>query len=39
METLQKVLGHESIQTTIDLYGHLDLSDVAADLAGMVADA
>jgi integrase len=38
METLQKVLGHESIQTTIDLYGHLDLSDVAADLAGMVAD-
>jgi hypothetical protein len=25
--------GHASIATTVDLYGHLDLSDVARDLA------
>lgn len=33
METLSKAMGHQSVQTTIDLYGHLDVSDVAADLA------
>jgi integrase/recombinase XerD len=32
LETLQLILGHESIQTTADLYGHLDMRDVAADL-------
>lgn len=32
LETLQIVLGHESIQTTSDLYGHLDMRDVAVDL-------
>jgi integrase len=32
LETLQLVLGHESIQTTSDLYGHLDMRDVAYDL-------
>jgi hypothetical protein len=26
------ILGHESIQTTADLYGHLDMRDVALDL-------
>lgn len=30
--TLSKALGHSSIATTVDLYGHLDLRDVAADL-------
>jgi hypothetical protein len=33
METLSKAMGHASIATTVDLYGHLDLSDVARDLA------
>lgn len=33
METLSKAMGHRSVQTTIDLYGHLDVTDVAADLA------
>jgi integrase/recombinase XerD len=33
METLSRVMGHTSIATTVDLYGHLDLSDVARDLA------
>jgi integrase len=33
METLSKEMGHASIATTVDLYGHLDLSDVARDLA------
>jgi hypothetical protein len=28
---LQLILGHESIQTTCDLYAHLDLRDVALD--------
>jgi hypothetical protein len=28
---LQLVLGHESIRTTSDLYGHLDMRDVALD--------
>jgi hypothetical protein len=32
LETLQLILGHESIQTTSDLYGHLDMRDVAVDL-------
>jgi len=32
LETLSLVLGHESIQTTFDLYGHLDNRDVAADM-------
>jgi hypothetical protein len=26
-------MGHASIATTVDQYGHLDLSDVARDLA------
>ena len=26
-------MGHASMATTIDLYGHLDLEDVARDLA------
>jgi hypothetical protein len=26
-------MGHASIATTVDLYGHLDLADVARDLA------
>jgi integrase len=33
METLSKAMGHASIAVTVDLYGHLDLSDVARDLA------
>jgi sensor domain CHASE-containing protein len=33
MLTLSKAIGHASIATTVDLYGHLDLSDVARDLA------
>ena len=33
METLSKAMGHASIATTVDLYGHLDLSDVARDVA------
>lgn len=32
LETLSIVLGHASIRTTFDLYGHLDMTDVAADL-------
>jgi integrase len=32
LETLQLILGHESIQTTSDLYGHLDMRDVALDM-------
>lgn len=31
--TLSKAMGHASIATTVDLYGHLDLADVARDLA------
>jgi integrase len=31
--TLSQVMGHESIRTTIDLYGHLDTRDAEADLA------
>jgi integrase len=31
--TLSKAMGHASIATTADLYGHLDLADVARDLA------
>jgi hypothetical protein len=33
MDTLSRAMGHASIATTVDLYGHLDLSDVARDLA------
>ena len=33
METLSEAMGHASIATTVDLYGHLDLADVARDLA------
>ncbi len=33
MLTLSKAMGHASIATTVDQYGHLDLSDVARDLA------
>lgn len=33
LETLSEALGHESIKTTYDLYGHLDTSDIARDLA------
>lgn len=35
LETLSRAMGHESIRTTFDLYGHLDTSDVAADMALM----
>jgi integrase len=35
LETLARAMGHESIRTTFDLYGHLDTSDVAADMALM----
>jgi integrase len=33
LETLSLAMGHESIRTTFDLYGHLDTRDMAADLA------
>jgi integrase len=33
LETLSMVLGHESIKTTFDLYGHLDTRDTALDIA------
>ena len=33
METLSKAMGHASIATTVDLYAHLDILDVARDLA------
>jgi integrase len=33
LETLSLILGHESIKTTMDEYGHLDMTDVARDLA------
>ena len=32
METLSKAMGHASIATTVDLYGHLDVEDLARDL-------
>lgn len=32
LETLSLVLGHESIKTTFDEYGHLDVSDIAFDM-------
>jgi integrase len=32
MVTLSRAMGHASIQTTINEYGHLDVSDIAADL-------
>lgn len=33
LSTLSDALGHESIATTDDLYGHLDVTDMAVDLA------
>jgi integrase/recombinase XerD len=33
LETLSMVMGHSSIKTTFDMYGHLDNRDVARDLA------
>jgi integrase len=35
LETLSRAMGHASIRTTFDLYGHLDTSDVAVDIALM----
>jgi len=35
LETLSLVMGHASVATTMDLYGHLDTRDVFADLAIM----
>lgn len=32
LETLSVILGHASIRTTFDLYGHLDMSDVEIDM-------
>jgi integrase len=32
LETLQQMLGHESIKTTLDEYGHLDETDLRLDL-------
>ena len=37
LETLSVAMGHSSIRTTFDQYGHLDTSDVAADLALVLA--
>lgn len=33
LETLSRVMGHSSIRVTADLYAHLDVDDIAADLA------
>ncbi|MDQ5822461.1 MAG: tyrosine-type recombinase/integrase [Actinomycetota bacterium] len=33
LETLSRVMGHASLSTTFDLYGHLDTRDITADLA------
>ena len=33
METRSRAMGHASIATTVDQYGHLDLSDIARDVA------
>lgn len=35
LETLSLIMGHASIATTFDLYGHLDTRDVFLDLAAM----
>lgn len=32
VENVQKLLGHSSIQTTVDIYGHMTLEDARADL-------
>ncbi len=32
LETLSMVMGHESIRTTFDLYGHLDTRDILIDM-------
>jgi integrase len=39
LEKLSMAMGHASIKTTFDLYGHLDFGDVAADLALIEASA
>jgi hypothetical protein len=33
MGTLSRAMGHASMATTVDLYGHLGVDDVARDLA------
>ena len=33
LETLSMVMGHSSVKTTFDLYGHLDTTDTAFDIA------
>jgi integrase/recombinase XerD len=38
LETLSVVMGHASIRTTFDLYGHLDTRDVLQDLLAMEAN-
>lgn len=38
LETLSGVMGHASIRTTFDLYGHLDVRDAAEDLARVVGE-
>lgn len=38
METLQRLLGHASISTTVDIYGHLNDQDVELDLALVLGD-
>ena len=32
LENVQQLMGHSSIQTTVDLYSHIDLNDARADL-------
>ena len=32
IENVKQLMGHTSIQTTVDLYGHLDVEDARADL-------
>ena len=39
LERLSTAMGHASIKTTYDLYGHLDAGDVAADHALIEAEA
>lgn len=38
IENVQKLMGHSSIQTTIDEYGHLTVEDARADLALLEAE-
>jgi integrase len=37
LTTLSRAMGHSSLSTTSDLYGHLDETDIAADIATMEA--